>query len=398
VKGLLDGDPLLNDVWVRGEISNFHHHTSGHMYFTLKDETSCVRAVMFRSAGRLLKFSPEDGQRVIARGSVSVYERSGQYQLYVSEMQTDGIGDLHLAFKQLVQKLEREGLFARELKRPLPVLPERVGVVTSPTGAAWRDVRKVARSRYPNIHLVLAPVGVQGEGAAAGIIRGLRLLDHRGDIDVIILARGGGSIEDLWAFNDEDLARAIRASSRPVVTGVGHETDVTIADLAADVRAATPSNAAEVVVPSKAELSQNVGVLTGRLERAVRVGLERRRQAALNLARARALTRPERLLDGPRQRLDDLGRSLEAALTRRLDVLEAQRGVLAGRLDALSPLAVLARGYAVCRRSRDGRIVGSVIDVAPGEGVEVRVADGLVECTVNDSRLLGPAAEGGGNR
>jgi len=398
VKELLDGHPLLRDVWVRGEISNFHHHTSGHMYFTLKDEQACVRCVMFRSAARGLKFRPEDGLRVVARGSVSVYEPAGQYQLYLKDMQTDGLGDLHLALRQLVERLKKEGLFAEELKRPLPKLPRKVGVVTSAAGAAWRDIQKVARSRYPNIHLILAPAQVQGEGAAASIIRGLELLNRLEDVDVIILARGGGALEDLWAFNDENLARAIRASRTPVVTGVGHEVDVTVADLAADLRAATPSNAAELAVPCKAELYETAGVLAGRLERAVRNSLARKRQVVERLAHSRVLSDPERLLAGRRQGVDDLDRRLGAALDRRLRGLEARRAVLAGRLDALSPLAVLARGYSVCRRVRDGRIVASVAAAAPGDALEVRVRDGFVDCTVDGSRPLDPAGPGAARR
>ncbi len=400
MKGLLDSEPVLADVWVRGEISNFRHHSSGHMYFTLKDSVAQIRAVMFRGDNqRLLSrgplFRPTDGLKIIARGHVSVYERDGQYQLYVREMQPDGVGSLYLAFEQLKAKLAAEGLFDQAAKRELPLVPRRVGVVTSPTGAALRDIITVARRRYPNVHLVLSPAAVQGEGAAADLIRALGLLDQRDDIDVIILARGGGSIEELWAFNDEGLARAIRAARHPVVTGVGHETDVTIADLAADRRAATPSSAAELVVPAKAELARAVGVLTGRLERACRGFVDRRREAAAKLAAAAVLSYPERLLEARRQRVDDLAADLRGVMERFLERLRLRRDALAGRLDALSPLAILTRGYALCRRSDDGRVVSSVTAVAPGERVDVLVSDGRLECDVRavEGGVVGP--EGG---
>lgn len=397
LKELLDGDALLADVWVRGEISNFHHHLpSGHMYFTLKDATACVRAVMFRSANQRLPFRPEEGMRVIAGGNVSVYERDGQYQLYVREMQPDGVGSLFLAFEQCKRKLAEEGLFDEGLKRPLPLVPRRVGVVTSPVGAAIRDVITVARRRFPNVHLVVSPVQVQGLGAAVDIIRGLELLDRLEGpeaVDVIILARGGGSIEELWAFNDEALARAIRAARHPVVTGIGHETDVTIADLVADRRAATPSNAAELAVPSKAELAHRLGVRTGQLAHAARATLERGRRAVETWGRSAVLAAPGRLLDGRRQRVDDLARRAETAFVQMMRGLTLRRNALAGRLHALSPLAVLGRGYALCRRSADGRLVTTVALVAAGEAVELQVRDGLVDC---DVRAVRPTRGAGG--
>ncbi len=396
VKGLLDGDPFLADVWVKGEISNFRHHTSGHMYFTLKDATASVRAVMFRKANQRLAFRPENGLEVIAGGRVSVYERDGQYQLYVREMEPAGMGSLYLAFEQLKRKLADEGLFDEALKRELPSLPRRVGIVTSPTGAALRDIVTVARRRYPNIHLVLSPALVQGDGAPADIIRALELLSARDDIDVVILARGGGSIEELWAFNDEALARAIRACRHPVVCGVGHETDVTIADLAADRRAATPSNAAEMAVPRKADLSWRVGVLTGRLERALRALVAERMKAVERLSFSPALARPSRILDSRRQRVDDLSRSALLSFTRQVEACRMRRDALAGRLEALSPLAVLARGYAVCRRAADGKVVGSVALVRPGDAVEVEVRDGVIDCTVGGKRRKADLMEGEG--
>lgn len=387
LKELLDGDPVLAEVWVRGEISNFRHHTpSGHMYFTLKDAVAQIRAVMFRGDNLRLPFRPEDGMRVIAGGRVSLYERDGQYQFYVREMQPDGVGSLWLAFEQLKKKLAAEGLFDEGKKRPLPLLPRAVGVVTSPTGAAVRDVIKVARRRYPNVHLIISPAQVQGLGAAEDVARALQTVDRLDEIDVIIVARGGGSLEELAAFNDERLARVIRSARHPVVTGIGHETDTTIADLVADRRAATPSNAAEVVVPAKADLLYNLGALDGRLQRAAGGAVDRRRRAAEVLARSAVLSYPDRLLEGRRQRADDLGRQLQAGFGQRVRRLDLERRALAGRLDALSPLAVLGRGYAVCRRADDGRLVSTVTAVRAGEALSVQVRDGRIECEVEAVR------------
>ncbi len=364
------------------------------MYFTLKDDTAQIRAVMFRSDNIRLAFRPADGQKVIANGRVTVYERDGQYQLYVRDMEPEGLGSLWLAFEQLKKKLAEEGLFDRALKRPLPVLPRAVGVVTSPTGAALRDIVRVISGRFPGdpsgtcpgVRIIVSPAQVQGLGAAADIVRALRLLDARDEIDVIILARGGGSLEELWAFNDEALARAIRATRHPVVTGVGHETDWTIADFVADQRAATPSNAAEIVVPAKADLAYQLGALRGRLERAMLGGLADRRRLVEALGRSAVLTYPERVLEGRRQRVDDLTRSLQTEFADFVRRLSLRRDALAGRLDALSPLAVLGRGYALCRRSDDGRLVVSVTSVRPGEAVEVQVRDGLIDCSVSGTR------------
>lgn len=397
MKGLLDGDPLLAEVWVKGEMSNFRHHTaSGHMYFTLKDGAAQVRAVMFRGDNQRLTglglseegrpWSPKDGAKVLARGNVSVYPRDGQYQLYVRELEPLGLGSLFLAYERLKKELAAEGLFDAELKRELPLLPRRVGVVTSDGGAALRDIITVARRRFRNIHLVLAPAAVQGPSAPAELVRALALLGRRDDIDVIILARGGGSIEELWAFNDEALARAIRASRHPVVTGIGHETDTTIADLAADRRAATPSNAAELAVPLKTELARATGALAGRLERALRTGLERRRRDVGALAAATPLAHPSRLFEAHRQRVDVSARGMEMAFARILEKLRHRRDAYAGRLDALSPLAVLGRGYALCRREPDGKVVSSVALVGPGGVVSVQVADGVIDCGVNSVR------------
>ncbi|EES72230.1 exodeoxyribonuclease VII, large subunit, partial [Paenibacillus sp. oral taxon 786 str. D14] len=250
----LESDQVLTDVWIRGEISNFTHHSSGHMYFTLKDADSRIKSIMFASYNQRLPFRPKEGTRVIARGNVSVYERDGQYQFYVTHMQPDGVGSLYLAFEQLKQKLEAEGLFAPGRKRPLPRFPKTIGVVTSPTGAAVRDILTTLGRRYPQAAVILYPVLVQGKGAAPSIVKAIRTLNAMGEADVLIVGRGGGSLEELWAFNEEQVARAIYESAIPVISAVGHETDFTIADFVADLRAATPTAAAELAVPHTAEL------------------------------------------------------------------------------------------------------------------------------------------------
>jgi len=382
VKGLLESDPGLRDVWVQGEISNFKHHTSGHMYFTLKDDRAQVRCVMFRSATMRLRFVPENGMEVIARGQVSVYERDGQYQLYVQVMEPRGVGALHVAFEQLKARLEAEGLFDPARKRPLPRLPRRVGIVTSPTGAALRDIIRVARRRFPNITLVVAPVLVQGDEAPPQVIRAIELLNQHGRVDVIIVGRGGGSLEDLWAFNDEGVARAIAASAVPVVSAVGHETDFTIADFVADVRAPTPSAAAELVVPSRAELAGTVAGLASRLVGALHHRRRLNRERWRRITSSRVFRRPFDRVYQERQRLDDLVRRAQAAVIRGIERRRERLAGAAGRLDALSPLAVLGRGYSIAHRRTDGAVVKSVAAVSAGDALDLWVADGIIDCRV----------------
>ena len=286
LKGKLEGDDFLQNLGVQGEISNFKHHSSGHMYFTLKDEESTLRCVMFRSQNRRLNFAPRDGLQVIALGSIGVYIRDGVYQFYVEAMEPAGLGSLHLAFEELKRKLAGEGLFSPERKRSLPLLPRRVGVITSPTGAAIRDIITVSRRRFANVDLIVAPVLVQGDRAAPQMVAALEALARVPGIDVIIIGRGGGSWEELWPFNDEGLARAIAACPVPVISAVGHETDFTIVDFVADVRAATPSAAAELAVPDKEELRLRLQNLAARSQQGIRTILEQRRQALSTLASA----------------------------------------------------------------------------------------------------------------
>ncbi|HYG59426.1 MAG TPA: exodeoxyribonuclease VII large subunit [Symbiobacteriaceae bacterium] len=381
IKQLIDRDEILQHVWVRGEISNFKWHTSGHIYFTLKDDVSQVKCVMFRSAAQRLKFKPDSGMQVIIGGNVTVYERDGAYQLYCNAMEPAGVGALHLQFEQLKKRLAAEGLFDEALKRPLPMLPRRVGLVTAPTGAAVRDMITVSRRRFPGVRLLLAPAMVQGEEAPASLIKALRLLSRQPEVDVIIIGRGGGSLEDLWAFNDEGLARAIRACPVPVVSAVGHETDFTIADFAADLRAPTPSAAAEIVVPSRLELQGLVDGLRLRMISITRRLIERKRLKLKALAERPVLQRPQGRLLQDRQRLDDLVRRLGFAGGRRVERSRQRLATLVGRLDALSPLAVLSRGYAIAR-DEEGRVIKESTAVQSGDAVSVMLHRGELRCRV----------------
>lgn len=381
IKRLIEGDQTLGAVWVKGEISNWKVHTSGHCYFTLKDDAAQVKCVLFRSQAARLRFVPEHGMRVICGGAVSVYERDGGYQLYVEEMEPDGVGALHLAFEQLKQKLAAEGLFAEPRKRPLPLLPRKVGLVTSPTGAAVRDMVTVARRRFPNVHLILAPALVQGAGAPASLTAALDRLSRVPGVDVIIMGRGGGSLEELWAFNDEGLTRAIAACPVPVVSGVGHETDFTIADFVADLRAPTPSAAAELAVPAKAELRGMLRSMEERLTLGLRGWVGRKRERLDLLAGRAALRRPLDRVRRERQRVDDLTRRLELALGTQVRGRRALLKHAAARLDALSPLGVLQRGYAIALDAQ-ARVLRDAAQVAPGDRVQVILRRGRLNAVV----------------
>ncbi len=383
IKAALEEAPLLGRLWVRGEISNYKRHTSGHIYFSLKDEDGLIRAVMFRGRADRLRFVPQEGQAVLALGNVGVYEVSGQYQFYVDELEPSGKGALYQALEQMKAKLEAEGLFDQALKRPLPWLPRRVGVVTSPSGAVIQDIISVSRRRFPNCCLLLAPVAVQGDEAPGQVARAIADLNRVGRVEVIIIARGGGSLEELWAFNTEIVARAIRGSSAPVVSAVGHETDFTIADFVADWRAPTPSAAAERVWPERRELEGGLAACEMRLKQGLfgRLRLERSRLAALSASRV--LTRPLERIQQWRQRLDDSLRRLEAGVGQRIAGRRAGFNLLIGRLEGLSPLSALARGYSFCTRASDGFLVKSWDQVWPGEAVKVKLARGGLDCRVD---------------
>lgn len=383
LKSLIEGDGRLTDIYAAGEISNFtDHYRSGHLYFSLKDEKSVLKAVMFSSAARRLRFKPGDGMRVIVRGRVSVYEPSGQYQFYVEEMQPDGLGALNLAFEQMKAKLEAEGLFRAEFKKPIPRFPMRIGVITSPTGAAVQDMRNILARRWPAAELIFCPVLVQGEGAPAQLTAAVREMNRRRCADVILIGRGGGSAEDLAAFNDEALARAVFASEIPVISAVGHETDFTICDFVADLRAPTPSAAAELAVPDRAEIALQAQGLVRRMRSAVQSGLDDRRQLLDTACAAAVLRSPAALLGTRKMQLDGAVQALKTA-QERLWMRERERlSSLSARLDGMSPLKVMARGYAALS-DQAGRPVRSVRDVSPGDGVRARLSDGALELTVS---------------
>ncbi|NLM96357.1 MAG: exodeoxyribonuclease VII large subunit [Halanaerobiaceae bacterium] len=380
IKEIFARDVILNNLWLTGEISNFHHHSSGHMYFTLKDDDSAISAVMFRGNNRNLGFEIEDGMKVIAHGYISIYEVRGTYQFYVEEMEPAGIGALYLAYEQLKEKLEKEGLFAVEHKKAIPLLPKKIGIVTSPTGAAIRDILSVIRRRFPNIYVLIVPSLVQGEDAAPQIVRGIDYLNRRGDIDLIIVSRGGGSIEDLWPFNEEIVARAVFNSKVPVISGIGHETDFTITDFAADLRAPTPSAAAELAISSRLELEKQLDNLEIRLLNGIRNKLEYYRKIVESLAEKRAFTKPEELLSEKSQRIDELARNLEWNMEKRLGSLKESFKIISGKLESLSPLKTLARGYSIT--GCQGAIIKSIEDVNPGDLIRTIVHDGEIKSRV----------------
>jgi exodeoxyribonuclease VII large subunit len=375
-------------VWVAGELSDVHQARSGHTYFTLKDDVGRVRAALFRSAARRLAFEPEDGLEVLVYGDVSIYEPRGDLQLIVRQLEPRGVGALQLAFEQLRRRLEAEGLFDPARKRALPPRPSRIGVVTSPTGAAIRDVLAVTGRRYPVASITIAPTRVQGADADREIADAIDTLGRETDVDLILLVRGGGSIEDLQAFNTEIVARAIARAPVPVVSGVGHEVDVTIADLAADVRAATPSAAAELAVPDAANLHRHLVRDWRRLLQAVRAILVRR---TLEVERERDALRalaPSARLAVQRARLEAAARALARVAASRAQRSRARLAELSGRLDSLSPLAVLGRGYALVRRSRDGAIVRTAEQLERGERLAIRVAEAQLEAIVDSAEVL----------
>jgi exodeoxyribonuclease VII large subunit len=383
IRRLFDDDPLLADLWVEGEVSNFTRASSGHCYFTLKDAGSQIACVMWRSVVQGQDYLPVSGDQVLAQGHVSVYEAGGRYQLYVERLHPAGVGDLYRRFELLKERLEAEGLFAPERKRPLPSFPRRIGVVTSPTAAALRDILNVLGRRYPLAEVLLSPTQVQGEAAPPQIVAALEALNAREDVDVIILARGGGSLEDLWPFNDERVARAIAGSRLPVICGVGHETDFSLADFAADVRAPTPSAAAELVAPDRAELGAWVAGLALALTSALGATIGERRWRLTEQARALRHLSPAAQLTQSRQRVDDLVGRAEGAARHSLALHRERLGGLTGRLAAISPLGTLERGYAIVRHGETDAVVRSVAQVAPGDALTVRVTDGEFGATAS---------------
>ncbi len=383
LKDMMDGDGLLQSVMVTGEISNYKVYPSGHHYFSLKDSGAALRCVMFRASASRLRFAPANGMKVIAAGRVSVFPRDGAYQLYTERMTPDGAGDLAVAFEQLKEKLRAEGLFDPAHKKPLPRFPKRIAVITSSAGAAVRDIIRVLRHRYPLAEVVLLPVRVQGEEAPAEIVSALRYANRWHVGDLIITGRGGGSIEDLWAFNDERVARAIYASEIPVISAVGHEPDFTISDFVADLRAATPSNAAELAVPDAGELRAALENARARADQSLRRQLERSRKRLDDLCSRRVLQDPMNYLADRRVSLDHQQSALTAAYQQRLSACRQRYIALASKLDALSPLKILGRGYAIARKT-DGSVVRKTADVLPGDRLTLRLSDGCVACTADE--------------
>ncbi|WP_079910791.1 exodeoxyribonuclease VII large subunit [Paenibacillus sp. 32352] len=428
IKMKLESDHVIQDVWVRGEISNFTHHSSGHMYFTLKDSDSRLKSIMFASYNQRLGFIPREGTKVLACGNISVYERDGQYQFYVTQMQPAGIGSLYLAFEQLKKKLENEGLFAVSKKKAIPRYPKAIGVITSPTGAAVRDIIITLQRRYPNVPVLLYPVLVQGTQAAPSIVKAIEAMNEMNEVDVLIVGRGGGSLEELWAFNEEKVARAIFASAIPIISAVGHETDFTIADFVADLRAATPTAAAELAVPHHMELKQQLSFLNQQLYGGLSNQLKRSRERLQRIRRSPVLINPRRqLLLQPmerldrtkeqlgfqlrgkiaklqerhmrldkrlsafnpkeqtvyaRKRLDGAGKQLLQAMQQAKKHKQQQLVSVMRHLDALSPLKVMQRGYSLVYDESEKQLIKSIQQVQLGDVLKLRLVDGQVDCHV----------------
>lgn len=426
IKRKFDHDPHLQEIFVKGEISNFKRHSSGHMYFTLKDEKSRILAVMFSRSARSVKFEPENGMKVLISGEISVYEPSGQYQIYVKQMQPDGVGDLFLAFEQLKERLQKEGLFASERKRPIPKFPKTVGVITSPTGAAVRDIITTIKRRFPIANILIYPALVQGAQAAPSVAGAIKLANRQAEADVLIVGRGGGSIEELWAFNEEQVARAIVGSDIPVISAVGHETDFTIADFAADHRAPTPTGAAEMAVPHIDELAERILNRQSRLIRAMRERAVLQRERLGRLQKSYAFRYPQRLYEQKLEQADKMTEQLKKSAGRLAELKREERDRLLQRLlrnhpndlykeakethlrgsralgramkevltkkqkefsgmvstlEALSPLKIMDRGYSLAY-SGEGELLKSVSQVERGDDVQVKLADGTFNCKV----------------
>ncbi len=427
IKRTFDNNQLLQNVWVRGEISNFKKHSRGHMYFTIKDSQSRIQAVMFAGNNRFLKFIPEDGLNVLVRGSVTVYEPNGQYQMYVNELQLDGVGNLFLAYEQLKQRLEQAGYFDEAIKKKLPKIPANIGVITSPTGAAIRDIVTTLKRRFPIAKITLFPVLVQGEAAAQSIAKAITQANQCQFLDVLIIGRGGGSIEELWAFNEQIVASAIYESTIPIVSAVGHETDFTIADFIADVRAATPTAAAELVVPHIEELLERVNQRKLRLQRVIRERVLTERKHLANIQKSYAFRYPEQLFKQKEQELDRLMELLQrnlqslyekkqsrlekvqrdlmsnhpkilvdkekerlmrgaTALRQHLSTLKRERehqfSQFVTKLEALSPLKVMDRGYSLSYKEEDGTLIKSITQVRTNEEIVIKLMDGSIYCDV----------------
>ncbi len=384
IKMLLDGDAVLSKVMVSGELSNYKIHSSGHHYFTLKDDGAVISAVMFRGESSRLRFRPESGMKVIVGGRISSFPKSGQYQIYANSMTPDGVGELYVAFEQLKEKLSKEGLFAPEHKKKLPLFPSKVAIITSPTGAAVSDMIRILGSRYPACEVLVCPVKVQGDGSAQEVSAMIDYVNKYELADVIITGRGGGSIEDLWAFNEEIVARAIFASKIPVISAVGHEPDITISDYVADKRASTPSNAAELAVRDVAQVLGYLETSLDRMTRAAGGSIEQRKIALETLSDKAVLKSPYGYIDNQRMLLDLFKQRLDSSASLKLMSMKERFVTLSASLDAMSPLKVLTRGYAAV--SKEGSVTNSVKTLKKGDNIDVRFADGVANCTVQTAK------------
>ena len=381
VKSIIEQDFNLQTVFVQGEISNFtNHYKTGHFYMTIKDEYSSIKAVMFKTANMRLRFMPENSMSVIIKGRVSVFERDGQYQLYIDDMQPDGTGALSLAFEQLKNKLAAEGLFDSERKKVIPVYPQRVGVVTSPTGAAIRDIINVISRRFPLAELILCPVSVQGENAAPQVKAAIELFNKKRAADVLIVGRGGGSVEELWAFNEEIVARAVAASKIPVISAVGHETDFTICDFVADLRAPTPSAAAELAVPDIYQQKEMLESFESRMNKAIQNKFNREKSNLELYKSALKRLNPKNYIDTLRVRCDRASMQMDSAVRQTLAARSGEFASLCAKLDALSPLKILSRGYSIA--SKDGAILTDVDGIGCGDRINVKLSGGSLDCEV----------------
>ena len=385
IRAMMDRDGLLGNVCVKGEISNYKLYPSGHHYFTLKDESAALKCVMFKGSALRLRFRPENGMKIIAMGKISVYPRDGAYQLYCSAMMPDGMGDLHVAFEQLKSKLSAQGLFDPRFKKPIPKYPGVIGIVTSPVGAALRDMLRILNARYPLAQVRLFPARVQGAEAPGKIAAAIDYANRYKLADVLIVGRGGGSIEDLWAFNEEIVAHAIFRSEIPVISAVGHEPDVTISDYVADLRAATPSNAAELAVPDQRSLLQAIDGYSGSMSASLGRQIKAARQRLQMLSASPAMESPLGYLQQRRNSLNILSGKLSLCQNRRLNLSRQHFTALTAKLDAMSPLKVLTRGYAMAQ-SREGQVIKSVLQIQPGDAITLQVSDGKIDAYVTGTQ------------
>ena len=381
IKALMDKDTLLNNISIRGEITNFKAHYTGHLYFTLKDESSTIKCIMFKGYAQFLKFKPTDGMKVVINGQIGVFERDGVYQIYCKSMSPEGLGDLYLAYEQLKNKLQKEGLFDASKKKKIPFLPKRVGVITSRTGAVVRDIINVTTRRYPNVNLLIYPAAVQGVNVASTVIEGLKTFNTLKNVDVIIIARGGGSFEDLFGFNDEALARQVYASQIPVVSAVGHETDFTICDFVSDLRAPTPSAAAELVYPEYSEIVNRIITDKKRTIIAIKNYIDRKRQYVEKLKAAKLEKVPLDKINRYRIIIDNLLSKSESSIKYKVEKYRTRCIRSISKIDALSPLKTLTRGYSVTENS-DGKVIKSISDVNKDENIRIKLIDGKIEAIV----------------